>query len=167
MDLALISQILTALSTFFSLTLAIYVLRKTNRVVNRFDEISDSAGQFLRFEQDEEGNVLLDARLAGIIKGVSSGLAQSLKMSALGSLSGPARLEKGLKGAIAADVVDNKMPILGLIGDFVGINTNKYIKKHPEAMLQLARQFAPQLQGFMKSSNPGQSRGNDGVGYDT
>jgi len=104
--------------------------------------------------------------MVGMIKALSSSLATSLKMSLLGSLSGPARLDKGLKGAIAQDIVQEKMPMLNLIGDFLGINTKQYIGKHPEAMMQLYQQFAPML-GKMKigAGQSGQSHGNDGVGY--
>ena len=58
------------------------------------------------------------------------------------------------------------MPMVNLIGDFLGFNTKKYIGKHPEAMMQLGSMIAPML-GNIKlgaGSNPA-SRGNDGVGY--
>ena len=99
----------------------------------------------LRYEEDEEGNPLLDARVVKIIEALGSSLAKSLKFSLLGSISGQARLEKGLKGALAQDIVEQNMPILNLVGDFLGINTKKYIAKHPEAFLQLMQQFAPML----------------------
>jgi len=141
-NLGVLTGFLTALSTFGSLLLALYLFWKTNRRLDEFSGIADSAG-------------------------VSSGLAQSMKMSVLGQMSGPARLDKGLKGAMAVDVVENQMPIVNLIGDVFGINTKKYISKHPEAMLQLAQKFAPQLRGLMGGISPGSNpdRGNDGVGY--
>jgi len=102
----------------------------------------------LRYEEDEEGNPLLDARVVKIIEALGSSLAKSLKFSLLGTISGQARLEKGLKGAIAQDIIEQKLPILNLIGDFLGINTKRYIAKHPEAAMQLFQQFAPMLMKF-------------------
>jgi len=139
-----------------------------NKKLEVFEEIADSVGGFFRYEEDSEGKPMIDARLGKIIGVFSSSLASSLKMSLLGSLSGPARLDKGLKGAMAQDIVEQKMPMVNLIGDFLGFNTKKYIGKHPEAMMQLGGMLAPML-GNLKiggASNP-MSRGNDGVGYGT
>ena len=166
MDLAVLTGFLATLASLCGLFFAIYTVRQMKNKLESFEETASSVGQFFRFEQNEEGEVMLDTRMVGMIKALSSSLATSLKMSMLGSLSGPARLDKGLKGAIAQDVVEEKMPMLNLIGDFLGINTKKYIGKHPEAMLQLYQQFAPML-GKMKipGAGPPQNRGNDGVGY--
>ena len=125
----------------------------TNKRFQRFERLADSVSDLLRYEEDEEGNPLLDARLVKVIEALGSSLAKSLKFSLLGSLSGQARLEKGLKAAITQDIIDQNMPILNLIGDFLGINTKQYIAKHPEAFIQLMQHFGPMLaklrvQGF-------------------
>lgn len=164
MDLAFISGLLATFCSLAGLFFAIFTVRKMNNKLETFEELGESIGQLLRYEEDEEGNPLLDARLSKMIGVFSGGLAKSLKMSMLGSLSGPARLEKGLKGAIASDVVQNNIPIINLIGDMFGINTKKYISKHPDAMLQLASKFAPQLAKISGGPNSFVSR-NDGVGY--
>jgi len=156
MDLAFISGFLATLASLCGLFFAIYTVRRMNQKLETFEGLAQTAGEFLRYEEDEEGNPMIDARLSKMIKMFSSGLATSLKMSALGALSGPARLDKGLKGAMAADVVENKMPIINLLGDVFGINTKKYITKHPDALLQLAQKFMP---GFLQQNNPGQSSG--------
>jgi len=119
----------------------------------------DSVGALLRYEEDENGNPMLDARLVKVIEALGSSVAKSLKFSLLGSISGQARLEKGLKGALAQDIVEQNMPILNLVGDFLGINTKKYIAKHPEAFLQLMQQFAPMLMKFKLG------QGNSGGNY--
>ena len=140
-----------------------------NSKLETFEELADSVGSLFRYEEDSEGKPMIDARLNKIIgtfsSALSSDMAQSLKMSLLGSLSGPARLDKGLKGAMAQDIVEEKMPMVNLIGDFLGFNTKKYIGKHPEAMMQLGSLIAPML-GKVRigGSTP---RGNDGVGYGT
>lgn len=103
---------------------------------------------------------MIDARLTKMIDAFSSGVAKSLKMSVLGSLSGPARIEKGLKAAMTQDVVDEKMPLIGLIGDFLGINTKKYIAKHPDAIGQLGQLAAPYIQKFMQNRHDGFGQGN-------
>lgn len=167
MDLAFLSGLLASLVSLIGLFFAVYTVRKMNSKLEKFGGLADSVSDLLRYEEDEEGNPLIDARLSKMMMVLSSGMAKSIKMSMLGGLSGPARLEKGLKGAIAADVVDNQMPIINLIGDMVGINTKKYISKHPDAMMQLAAKFAPQLQNLKLGSSNIANRGNDGVGYGT
>ena len=137
----------------------ILIILYTERRFKRFDSILDSVGALLRYEEDENGNPMLDARLVKVIEALGSSVAKSLKFSLLGSISGQARLEKGLKGALAQDIVEQNMPILNLVGDFLGINTKKYIAKHPEAFLQLMQQFAPMLMKFKLG------QGNSGGNY--
>lgn len=157
MDLATICGIVTAFASFGSLLFVIFQIRGFKNQIKELKPVALSIASLLRYEEDKDGNPLMDARLGKMIDAFSSGIAKSLKMSLLGSLSGPARLEKGLKGAIAKDVVEKKAPIINLVGDFLGFNTQKYISKHPDAMLQLAQRFAPQLQGLL---NPqGQTQG--------
>jgi len=147
-------------STVFNVILAvlvpILVILYTERRFRRYDNLVESALGFLRYEEDEEGNPMLDARLVKIIEALGSTIAKSLKFSVLGSISGQARLEKGLKSAMTQDLIDNQMPILNLIGDFLGINTKKYIAKHPEAFLQLMQHFAPTLLKFKLGNNGSQ-----------
>jgi len=165
-DLAVLAGFLASLTSIIGLFFAIHTVRRMNKKLESFEGLAETAQEFLRYEEDEEGNPMIDARLGKMIKMFSSGLATSLKMSMLGALSGPARLDKGLKGAIAQDVVEEKMPMLNLIGDFLGINTKKYIGKHPEAMLQLYQQFAPMLGKMKVGGNSALSNpGHDGVGY--
>jgi len=139
MDLAILNAFLTVLLAGIS----IYLVLSTKRQLKKFESLADSVGQFFRYEEDENGQPLLDARLVKILEALGSSLAKSMKFSFLGSLSGQARLEKGLKSALTQDLIDNQMPILNLLGDFLGINTKKYIAKHPEAFMQLAQQFLP------------------------
>jgi len=139
MDLAILNAFLTVLLAGIS----IYLVFSTKRQLKKFESLADSVGQFFRYEEDENGQPLLDARLVKILEALGSSLAKSMKFSFLGSLSGQARLEKGLKSALTQDLIDNQMPILNLLGDFLGINTKKYIAKHPEAFMQLAQQFLP------------------------
>ena len=135
----------------------IFIILYTERRFRKFDSILDSVGALLRYEEDENGNPMLDARVVKAIEALGSTIAKSLKFSLLGSISGQARLEKGLKGALAQDIVEQNMPILNLVGDFLGINTKKYIAKHPEAFLQLMQQFAPML--MKMRLNQGNSEG--------
>jgi len=153
MDLAVLGGLLATFTSLAGLLFAILTVRSMNHKLEAFEGLADSVGSFLRYEEDEEGKPLIDARLQKMITIGSSALAQSLKMSLLGSLSGPARLEKGLKGAIAQDIVEEKMPMVNLIGDFLGFNTKKYIGKHPEAMMQLGQMLAPML-GKIKLGQP-------------
>lgn len=164
MDLAVLSGILASITSLCGLLLAIFVLRKTNSKLEVFEDVAASVSEMFRYETDENDNVLLDARVVKMIETLSSGMAKSLQMSFLGKLSGPARLDKGLKGAIASDIVEEKMPMVSLIGDFLGVNTKKYIQKHPEAMMQLSQMVLPMLTktGVIKGMT--QNSSNDGVG---
>jgi len=141
-DLASVSGIIASICSFL---LAITIIVYTDRKFKKYDSLVENFAEFLRYEEDEEGNVLLDARLTGMIKALSSNMAKSLKMSLLQGLSVNSKLESGLKAAISTDAINKQMPILGLVGDFLGINTQEYITKHPDALMQLA----PMLKGFI------------------
>ena len=65
-----------------------------------------------------------------------------------------------MKGAFAKDIVDEKLPILSLLGDFMGFNVKQYVAKNPDALMQLLAM--PQVQGFLgrfmggaRPNNPG------------
>ena len=138
--------------------------------MGKFEELADSVGDLFRYEEDEDGQPLLDARLAKMMNTFGGGISKSIQMSVLGKLSGPARLDKGLKGAMAADAAQNAMPLLGLLGDIFGVNTQAYIKKHPDAFMQLAGD--PRVQGIIRSfmgggqKNPSMSNNGSGrAGY--
>jgi len=161
-DLALLSQILTAFATLFSLIFVIYNLMRFNKKLEDYEGLADKASSVMdlfRYEEDPETKeAMVDPRLLKLIRIGASGIAESVKMSFMGVLSGPPRLSKGLKGAMAKDVIEEKMPLLELAGDFLGFNTKKYIAKNPDAMLQLVQMFAPMLKNMKM---PGQ-QGNDG-----
>lgn len=171
MDLAVLGSFLATCGSLAGLFFAVYTVRKMNSKLEVFEELADSVGSLFRYEEDSEGKPMIDARLNKIIgtfsSALSSDMAQSLKMSLLGSLSGPARLDKGLKGAMAQDIVEEKMPMVNLIGDFLGFNTKKYIGKHPEAMMQLGSMIAPMLGNIKLGAGSNPRSGNDGVGYGT
>jgi len=141
----MISEMLAFASLILMSLVSLYSVRK----LKRFEELGDTVQELFRYEEDEEGNPLLDARIGKMIQTFSSGIAKSIQMSFLGKLSGPARLDKGIKGAMASDIVENKMPIINLVGDIFGVNTSKYIQKHPDAMMQLMGD--PRVQQFLGS----------------
>jgi len=89
--------------------------------------------------KNEAGEILIDERLGGVIDAIGSRFAQSAKMSVLQGLGAQAKIEKGLAGALAQDVVEKKLPLLELASDFMGFNTKKYIAEHPQALGQLAQ----------------------------
>jgi len=156
-DLASVGGIMASLCSFL---LAVIIIVYTERKFKKYDALVDNFKDLLRYEEDEEGNVMLDARVSGMIKAFSSGMAKSLKMSLLQGLSVNSKLESGLKTAITTDAITKKMPLLGLVGDFLGVNTQEYITKHPDALIQLA----PMLQGFL--GRRGQNDGGSGrAGY--
>lgn len=112
-------------------------------------------------QQGEGGETIIREDLAMLIDAFGSRIAKSLKMSFLQGLGAQAKIDKGLKGAMASDVIENKMPIINLIGDVLGFNTKQYISKHPEALGQLAQIAGPYIgqltgQGNNGSQNQGQ-----------
>ena len=135
--------------------------------MNRFENLIPDLDSFVTFNED--GSVNMDPRIVAVIDGVGSRMFQSAKMSMLGGLSGDARLEKGLKGAIAQDIIEEKFPLLdaatGILKDFTGYNVKKYITKNPEAAMQLigmAQKNGINLDGLMGNNGaqgPSQSRG--------
>lgn len=154
LDLTLLSIILTPILSLFALFWMVNTTRKLNHKLGEYEPLIQDFAGLLRYEEDEQGKPMLDARLVKIAEAFSSGVAKSLQMSFLGQLSGQKRLEKGLKGAMAVDMVNKQMPILALIGDFMGVNTAKYVEKHPDALMQLAARFAPALmQGQRQNAN--------------
>lgn len=163
-DLTQISVILSTMAALFGVIWMVFTTRKMNRKLGQYEPIIQDFAALFRYEEDENGAPQIDVRLTKIAEAFSGGIAKSLQMSVMGQLSGNARLEKGLKGAITKDVIDEKMPIINLVGDFMGINTKKYITKHPDAMAQIMRMFGPQIQQFMQGrGNNGGQRGGGGV----
>lgn len=148
---------LQSLLSFSALLITLWFFWRTNRKMAVFEDLAWTAKEFLRYEEDQEGNPLIDARLQKILGAFGSSVATSLKMSVLGTLSGQARLEKGLKGAMATDFVEKKAPILKALGDLFGLNTAEYIGEHPDAVMQVL----PMLKGFLgrRQANPGYIHG--------
>jgi len=112
---------------------------------------------------NEDGSIDMDNRLQAIVSGVGQTMMQSFKMSAMQGLSVNSKLEKGLKGAIAQDIIEEKLPLLdagaGLLKEFTGYNVKKYIAKNPDALMQLISM--PQIQNLLASvmSNNGRQSG--------
>ena len=107
--------------------------------------------------EGEEGARTLHPKLAQILDASTTVLSQkigeSIKMSAMGVLSGKARLDKGLTAAIATDVIDAKAPALKVIGGMLGINTKEYIQENPGSIMTLLQTFGPML-GGMQGGGP-------------
>jgi hypothetical protein len=166
LDLTALSTLLTAIASIFSLLFVILQIRGFKKEVATYKPLAENIASLLRYEESEDGQPLLDVRLVKMVDALSSGIAKSLKMSFLGGLSGNARLEKGLKGAIAQDVIEKKAPIINLVGDFLGFNTQKYVAKHPDALISLVQRFAPQLsQLSLGGTNPASKKSTSGESF--
>lgn len=151
--MALFGEILAVLSLLIVVIVSFLSLRNMNRYNQMFSNLS----QYI--SKDEEGHIVMDERIVAVIDAVGSRLFQSAKMSALQGLSVDSKLEKGLKGAFAKDIIDQKLPILNLLGDFMGYNVKQYVAKNPDALMQFLGM--PQVQGFLgkfmggQANNPG------------
>lgn len=130
-----------------------YSLREIRRTRSAIPSLSD----FIK--KGEDGEIIMREDLAMVIDGFGSRIAKSLKMSFLQGLGAQSKIEKGLKGAMAQDIVENKLPLLNLAGDILGFNTKQYISKHPEALGQIIKLAAPLLQGGNLGAIMGQRPG--------
>ena len=166
MNLRVIEALLSLLGLLIPSAVSLFILYKVNKAQRSVEEMIPSLDDFI--EIGEDGTVNMDERLVKLIDGFGSRIAQSLRMSFLQGLGANAKIEKGLQGAMTADIIDKKMPIVNLIGDIFGIETTKYITKHPNAIGQLVSMAGPMLpkflQGMMKNNGQpeqvtGQSQG--------
>jgi len=139
----LISEILAITSMMVAVLVPYLLLRR----LKRFEKLADTVEELFTVQYAEDGEPMVPEKTAVFLTAISKSLAQSLKMSVLGSMSGPARLEKGLKGAFVEDIVDKQLPMLKLIEPLLGMNVMKYIKKNPEALAQIMQFAGPMLQG--------------------
>jgi len=134
--------ILTSLATICAIIVPLYAVWQMKKMQNRIPSFDDF------ITKDSEGEIIVDERIVTIFKLLGSNIAQSIKMSFLQGLGANAKIEKGLQGAMALDVVENKMPVINLIGDFLGFNTKQYISKNPQAIGQILRMAGPLLKNF-------------------
>ena len=157
--MALFGTILAVLSLIIVVTVSFLSLRNMNKYNRVFENLGNYIGK------DEQGNVVMDERIVAVIDAVGSRLFQAGKMSMLQGLSVDSKKLKGIKSAMAQDVIEEKMPLLEIAGDFMGVNTKAYIKKYPDAIFQLAN--IPAVQKFLMKmggagSNPANNPGNRG-----
>lgn len=74
--------------------------------------------------------------LPTIGKLIGESLSMSVRNAFAGAASGPARLEKGLEGALTQDLLDQNNPLLaGILNAFPSVK--KYILKNPAMVPQL------------------------------
>ena len=130
---------------------AIYLLRIAHRSPGWVQRLIEEwrSGNLLDnlVKKDEEGEIIMDERLVAVVDLVGARMFQGAKMSALQGLSVNSKLEKGLKGAFAKDILEQKLPIIDLLGDFMGFNVKQYVAKNPDALMQLLQM--PQVQGLL------------------
>lgn len=158
--LSLLGLILMAGVSFIS-------LREIKRTRALIPSISDY------IKKGEEGEYIIREDIGALLKVAGTTMFQSAKMSMLQGLGANAKLEKGLKGAMAQDILEEKMPLLNLAGDLLGFNTKQYLAKNPDLIMQLAPLAQKFLGGkgsfdlgsLMGGGQHSQPRGNDGVGY--
>lgn len=113
---------------------------------------------FFQIRKNDKGEeqVFVEPKLALILDSLGSRMFQSAKMSMFQGMGVQAKLDKGLKTAFAKDIVDKKIPILSIIGDFAGINVKQYIAKNPDAFLNLLAD--PRVQKFANNFMQGQNK---------
>ena len=139
--LALFGEILAVLSLIIVSLVSFLTLKRSSRIEKMIPSLDD----IVRVNEDK--TIDMDPRLQAIVQGVGQTMMQSFKMSALQGLSVDSKLQKGLKGAMAQDIVEEKLPLLQAAGDFLGFNTKAYIKKNPDALFQLVQ--IPAVRNFI------------------
>lgn len=149
-----------------SLVSAALMFLKMSRKLEKYDKFAESIQALFHVREDPETHeLLMNEKLVKLMHGFGSVMANSLKMSVLGSLSGQSRLESGLKGAMTKDFIDQQVPMLKLLEPILGKETFKYITKNPEAVGQLIQLAAPLLQNINAGSLAGGGpRSNNGGG---
>lgn len=160
----MIEALLSLLGLLIATGVSLYAIREMKQARASIP----SLGDFIK--EGEDGETIIRADVVSLIDAFGSRMAKSLKMSFLQGMGATAKIEKGLKGAIAQDIIEEKMPLLNLAGDILGFNTKQYIAKHPDALGQLIQLAGPLLQGgnlgsLMKGGAPKmQSQNNGGLG---
>lgn len=150
-ELRLLSLLISVLGLLLMGTVSLYSIREIRSSRALITESLPSLDDFV-FEKD--GQWVMDARLGKLIDAFGSRIATSLKRSFMQGLGAQSKIDKGIKGAMAQDVIENKMPLLNLVGNVLGINTKQYIGKHPEALVQLMPLIQKFLPGQASQNNP-------------
>lgn len=146
--MTLFEAILTALTSFFAISMTLYAVWQMKRTKQEVMEIIPDFDNFFKIEEvDGKRQIAMDERIVMFIDAFGTRVAQSLKMSFLQGMGVDAKLSKGLKTAMTQDILEEKMPLLNLgldvAGDMTGYNVKKYITKNPEAIGQLFSMIAP------------------------
>lgn len=151
----MINTLLAFASVVLMIFMSCYSIWRLEKLESKIPSLDD----YVQIDE-ETGEIQIEKRLNALMTGAGASMMKSLKMSFLGQLSGNARLEKGLKGAMAKDIIDNKMPLLSLVGDFLGYNVKQYVAKNPDALMQLISM--PQVQGMLANVMGNNSQKSDG-----
>jgi hypothetical protein len=160
-ELRLLEVIISSLGLLLAALVSLYSFHQIKQARAAIPSLSD----FIK--KGEDGETIIREDVASLIDAFGSRMAQGIKMSFLQGLGAQAKVEKGLKGALAQDIVENKMPLLNLAGDILGFNTKQYIAKHPDALGQLLQLAGPylgnlNLGGHPPGAPPSRFHGNDG-----
>jgi hypothetical protein len=147
----MLEALLSLLGLLIATGVSLYAIREMKQARASIPSLSD----FIK--KGEDGETIIREDVMSVIDAFGSRMAQSLKMSFLQGLGAQAKIEKGLKGAMAQDIIENKLPLLDLAGDILGFNTKQYITKHPEALGQIIQLAGPLLQGGGLSNLMGHS----------
>jgi len=150
----MMEQVISIILTIVSIAVPSFLVYFTMKRADRLEQKAENFLQILDVQKNKEGDLVADDRLISLSKVVGSSVAESLKMTLLGQLSGQARIEGGLKKAMAMDILDNKFPILNLAGDLFGANVKKYVAKHPEAMMQIGQMAMPYIEAMTRAQHP-------------
>lgn len=154
--LALISEAVAIVSMILVVFVTIITLRRTSK----FEKLLDF-DKYIK-QNKETGDWFIEERLGKFIQVIGATMFQSAKMSMLQGLSADRKLEKGLEKAMVKDIMEEKIPVLGLgadlIDDFLGYNVKSYIMKNPRAVFQILAQPGVQtfLTGLMGRNNGAQ-----------
>ena len=123
-ELRLIQEITSVISVIIAILLSLYIIRQTKRTAALIPSLSDF------IQRGEDGETVMREDLALVIDAFGQRMAQGIKMSFLQGLGAQAKIEKGLKSAMAQDILENKMPLFNMIADYAGFKIVESGKKN-------------------------------------
>jgi len=100
--------------------------------------------------KDAEGNLVMREDIVAVIDAVGSRIAKAGQMGILQGLGADAKLQKGVESAVAKDLIDAKLPLLGLVDDVLGggLNIKDYLIKNPRALPYVMKLAGSLTQGL-------------------
>ena len=145
----MIEQLVTAISTFLSLLIALYALLQVKRARASIPSLDDFV-----WKEGEEWRC--DERIGKLVEFFGSKMAHSLRQSMFQQMGVDQKLSKHVDRALSLDLLDNSG--IGGILDLLGMgNTKKILANNPKTLGLILQRVSPLLGKYLQGNSPGQS----------